>query len=283
MPPLQKNNGEILAACYQLYLIDRTGDKIDVLGRRIKNYGITTRDGKMVGRRNGNFGEGGYNRGLHCKHDQVKRARHADGSLVVAADIDFLAPNDSSSLSEATLQGYKDRERWATKISELYNDPASSDCTIQVGSLRPHQPLSLVHSMLTTLFQIGNTTLHAHKLFLMACSPAFRVMFSNPSAESKSGVVEINDFRPEPVRALLHYCYQGRLDDATKDGDDVVEIFQLADKYCIDDLKALLERHFIDKRLTVENVIDLAVLADTHSAGNLKKVSAPIGVERAYD
>jgi hypothetical protein len=112
----------------------------------------------------------------------------------------------------------------------------------------------------------------------MACSPVFEALFTNPaSEESKSNVIEITDFqRPEPMRALVRYCYQGLLDDATKDGDGAVEIFQLADKYLIDDLKTQLEEHFIDKRLSVGNVIEMAKLADMHSAPKLKKVASSI-------
>ncbi len=76
------------------------------------------------------------------------------------------------------------------------------------------------------------------------------------------------------MRALICYCYQGFLDDATKDGEGAVEIFKLADKYCIDNLKAALEGHFTDKRLSVENVIEMAKLADAHSAGKLMEVGA---------
>jgi hypothetical protein len=112
----------------------------------------------------------------------------------------------------------------------------------------------------------------------MACSPAFQEMFTNPAMEeSESGEVKITDFqRPEPMRALIRYCYQGHLDDATMDGDGAVEIFKLADKYLIDDLKAHMEKYFIRKRLCVENVIEMAVLADAHSAVKLKKVLLPM-------
>jgi hypothetical protein len=61
----------------------------------------------------------------------VKKALQADGSLLLAADIDFLAPDDGA------LHDYKVLQQWAAKISELYGDQASSNCTIQVGPLIP--------------------------------------------------------------------------------------------------------------------------------------------------
>jgi hypothetical protein len=201
------------------------------------------------------------------------KALHADGSLLVAADIEFLAPDDGVPQCDADMQ------QWPTKFSEFYGDAKTSDCSIQVGP--PFSPAThcLFFIRLQALsFQIGNAAIPAHKSFLMACSPAFRAMFSNPSEESKSGVIEISDFPPEPVRALVRFCYQGFLDDATMDGDGAVEIFQLADKYLIDDLKATLEEHFINKRLSVGNVIEMAKLADMHSAPKLKKVGSFIPI-----
>ncbi len=42
--------------------------------------------------------------------------------------------------------------------------------------------------------------------------------------------------------------------------------------YCIDHLKALLEKHFVNKRLSVGNVVTMAVLADTYTAPKLREV-----------
>ncbi len=101
-------------------------------------------------------------------------------------------------------------------------------------------------------------------------------MFTRPLAEEyQTGVIKITDFKdPEPMRAVISYCYLGHLDAATMDGKWAVEIFKHADRYCIKELKAILERHFIEKRLSVKNVVALAVLADTHSATKLKEVSS---------
>jgi hypothetical protein len=56
----------------------------------------------------------------------------------VATDVEFLLPDEcgAKAISEDTLQGYEDREQWATKISKFYGDATSSDCTIQVGYRR---------------------------------------------------------------------------------------------------------------------------------------------------
>ncbi len=74
------------------------------------------------------------------------------------------------------------------------------------------------------------------------------------------------------MRALLRYCYQGQLDAETMEGEWTVEIFTLACKYRIDNLKALLQKHYIEKKLSVGNVVGMAALADTYSAEKLKEV-----------
>ncbi len=110
----------------------------------------------------------------------------------------------------------------------------------------------------------------------MTSSPVFHTMFTNPEAEeSRTGVVKITQFHhPEPMRAVLRFCYLGTLDNATMDGEWATEIFELADKFRIDDLKALLEKHFIDRTLNVENVVEMAALADSHSAPKLMEVGS---------
>jgi hypothetical protein len=103
-------------------------------------------------------------------------------------------------------------------------------------------------------------------------------MFTHQEAEEfQSGTIKVTDFKqPEPMRALVRYCYQGQLDDATMDGEWAVEIFKLADRYCVAGLKGQLEKHFVDKRLSKENVVAMAVLADTYTAPKLKEVSSPV-------
>jgi hypothetical protein len=99
-------------------------------------------------------------------------------------------------------------------------------------------------------------------------------MFSHPESEEyQSGVVKITDF------ILVRYCYHGQLDTKTMDGEGVVEILKLADRYCIKELKAALEKHFVDKRLSKENVVAMAVLADTYSAPKLKEMSRLVAME----
>jgi hypothetical protein len=270
--PLQKDDREILEASYHLYLIDGADGTTDSIHRGTHQFG----------------GEGYYSRpGINdeavVSYDRVQKALQADGSLMVAADVEFLAPNDDGSsgkaIDECALHADEVHKRWAAKFSEFYGDDASYDCTIQVGPHSLQQLAAAVHVRLqVAVFQIGGETIPAHKLPLMANSPVFRVMFTSPVAEEcKSGVVKITDFKEvEPMRAVIKFCYQGRLDAETMDGEGAVETFKLADRYCIADLKALFEKHFIAKTLSVENVVAMAVIADTYSAKELREVGPSI-------
>ncbi len=210
---------KICFANFHLYLVDEYG-KTDSIARGSKNFGEY--DGRWT-----------------SEHDRVRRVLHADDTLVVAAEVDFLPPNDGNAkaICKSALPGYEDMQQWATNISKL----------------------------------------------LMACSPVFRAMFTHPFAEeSKSGIVKITDSKePAPMRALLSYCYRGYLDAETMDGEWTVEIFSLACKYRIDDLKALMEKHYIGM-LSAGNVVAMAVLADVYSADKLKEVRPrfPMGAYR---
>ncbi len=116
----QANKKESLDASYQLYLLNGSDGMVDSIGRI--RY---------------NFGAGGYDWGGDVSHDRVRKALHADGSLLVAVDIEFLLhPHDESdakAISECALRRYEDCEQWATKFSKLHGDEASSDCAIKVG------------------------------------------------------------------------------------------------------------------------------------------------------
>ncbi len=72
------------------------------------------------------FGEENYNWGMpKVSHNRVKKALRADGSLLVAAEVDFLPPDDHT-LDVDLLQ-------WPTNFSKFYGDVGSSDCRIEVG------------------------------------------------------------------------------------------------------------------------------------------------------
>jgi len=121
-------------------------------------------------------------------------------------------------------------------------------------------------------FKVGEKfTFTCHKCFLVAHSPILREMLTNPMAvEAETGVVHEKLFPVvEAVRALICYCTDGNY--ASKVGNETVAtVFQLADKYLMDELKSAMEKRLVEN-LSTANVVEMVVLADAYSAQDLRK------------
>jgi BTB/POZ domain len=114
--------------------------------------------------------------------------------------------------------------------------------------------------------------LGAHKIDLARHSPVFRRMLtSSDFTESGSGVIRIEDFKAGPVRAMLHYFSRGYIVDEMRQiwGRD---IFRLADKYELLDLRAHIANH-LATTISPTCVAEVAALADMHCEPVLKLVS----------
>uniref|UniRef100_A0A7E4ULZ3 BTB domain-containing protein n=1 Tax=Panagrellus redivivus TaxID=6233 RepID=A0A7E4ULZ3_PANRE len=84
-----------------------------------------------------------------------------------------------------------------------------------------------------------NGNVGAHKSFLSLMSPVFHAIFSNNSAESKSGTVEITDFEFETVKAAIDLCYGREVPDNSI--KMVIKILRFAHKYEIKAVTTQLE------------------------------------------
>ncbi|XP_071942085.1 speckle-type POZ protein B-like isoform X1 [Antedon mediterranea] len=109
----------------------------------------------------------------------------------------------------------------------------------------------------------------AHKALLAARSPVFNAMFEHQMEESKHNRVEITDVDHEVMREILRFIYTGKAQNLEKMADDLLAA---ADKYAIERLKVLCEESLCSN-LAVENVAEVLVLADLHSAEQLKAVA----------
>lgn len=131
-----------------------------------------------------------------------------------------------------------------------------------------------------SLIQVAGEKLVAHKCILSAHSPVFREMFVSPaSLEADTGVVTEKSIpNPAAFQEFIRYCYKGDSMapwngeyEGVFGGDLGVAVYQLADKYCVDSLKAKTEKFLVDG-LTSINLMERIVLADSHSADILKQV-----------
>ncbi|KAI1713642.1 BTB/POZ domain-containing protein [Ditylenchus destructor] len=114
--------------------------------------------------------------------------------------------------------------------------------------------------------KVGAKSFPAHKCILGQWSEVFRNMFSLPTEEAESGIVEITDFGPDAISAMLEYMYTGAVNN------DVTarELLALADKYAVFPLKEMCEV-FLASKITTTNFLQIVTLADRYFAAKLKK------------
>lgn len=91
-------------------------------------------------------------------------------------------------------------------------------------------------------------------------------MFEHEMEEKKQNRVEITDMDPEVLREMLRFIYTGKAPNLEKMADDLLSA---ADKYDLERLKVMCEEALCSN-LSVETAADVLILADMHSAGQLK-------------
>ncbi|KAL5510493.1 hypothetical protein EMCRGX_G006049 [Ephydatia muelleri] len=112
----------------------------------------------------------------------------------------------------------------------------------------------------------NNHEFKAHKAVLAARSPVFSAMFEHEMEESRKNRVEISDLDQEVMQEMLAYIYTGKAPNLKKMANSLLSA---ADKYALDRLKVMCEEALC-ANLNIENVSDTLVLADLHSATQLK-------------
>jgi speckle-type POZ protein len=91
-------------------------------------------------------------------------------------------------------------------------------------------------------------------------------MFEHDMEEKKNSRVEVKDVDPDVMAEMLRFIYTGRT--AALD-QMAAELLAAADKYALERLKVMCEEALCNG-LTVDNVSDVLILADLHSAEQLK-------------
>ena len=119
------------------------------------------------------------------------------------------------------------------------------------------------------ILSVGSKDLLAHKAVLAARSAVFAAMFKCEMNESKQNRVDIVDIEYSVVKEMLTYIYTGKSPNLATMAEDLLAA---ADKYDLGVLKKMCET-FLLSLLTVENAVDLMVLADMHCAKLLKALA----------
>lgn len=99
-----------------------------------------------------------------------------------------------------------------------------------------------------------------------ARSPVFSAMFEHEMEERKQNRVDITDVDHEVLREMLRFIYTGKAANLEKMADDLLAA---ADKYALERLKVMCEEALCTS-LAIENAADILILADLHSADQLK-------------
>lgn len=113
---------------------------------------------------------------------------------------------------------------------------------------------------------VGGREFQAHKALLAARSPVFAAMFEHEMEERKHNRVDITDVDHEVLREMLRFIYTGKTNNLEKMADDLLAA---ADKYAMERLKVMCEEALC-ANLSIENAADVLILADLHSAEQLK-------------
>lgn len=174
-------------------------------------------------------------------------------SLLRSKDNGLLENDELKILCEVTVRKfyrfYNDVEkgplRWPTdNLRDLINSDSMSDLTI---------------------FVAGDKFL-AHKAILEASSVVFESMFPRNMEEDKDSV-EIKDVTAAVMREMLAFIYTG---ESKKLNEMAIDLLDAADKYALERLKVMCGEA-IARHICMENAVQILILADRHSAKELKK------------
>ena len=106
-----------------------------------------------------------------------------------------------------------------------------------------------------------------HRVILAAQSPVMLAMMSNDMKEKEKGQVTVKHC-DEVVGHFVEYFYSRKVPREALEAN-LASFFELAGMYDLGPLKLLTEEAAIGM-LSADNMVDLYVLGDLHSAANLK-------------
>jgi len=125
--------------------------------------------------------------------------------------------------------------------------------------------------MTDVTFEVDGVEIKAHKAIISARSEVFRRMFCQDSGfkEATSDRVEIKDLEQDVFQELLKFIYTGKVEKLQNMADDLLAA---ADRYQLDRLKTMCEEH-LSLNLNIDNAASVLMLADLHSAVQLKQLA----------
>ena len=115
---------------------------------------------------------------------------------------------------------------------------------------------------------VAGQEFRAHKAILAARSPVFRAMFEHEMVERLTNRVDINDLDPKVFKEMMGFIYTGKAPHLHIHSM-ACDLLAAADRYGMEGLMVLCE-DALSRNLSVENAAHTLILADLHSAQQLK-------------
>lgn len=117
---------------------------------------------------------------------------------------------------------------------------------------------------------VAGTKIPAHKVILSASSSYFRALFSDGFAESSQNEITLQ-VPLEAFKWILKYIYTGRISLAALNGDQIIDLCNLANLYGFGTVKAAISA-YLKRNISVDNCISMLVSADFYSLEELSEV-----------
>jgi len=127
----------------------------------------------------------------------------------------------------------------------------------------------------------GDKDIKCHKVVLASRSPMFRAMLLNEMEESSTQKVEMKNFDFEVMYMMIKFLYKGAIETHLLE-KHVECIFKAADYFQVIDLKKICEQILI-RQITLRNMLDLYILADTYKAQELKTIAKDLIVANSKE
>ena len=177
-----------------------------------------------------------------------------NGNLTIVCDLTVYGP-------EATTSGSKFPDEKLTPV-----DNCLKQMSHQLGKLFGDEKFSDVR------ITCGEEVFRCHRSILSVRSSVFEAMFQSDMMENISRIVNIKDMKPEVVKEMLHFIYNGATSTETVMDEIGKDLLGAADQYNLDLLKNKCEEKLCSS-LEVSNSVELLVLADLHQASKLRRMA----------
>jgi Leucine-rich repeat (LRR) protein len=112
----------------------------------------------------------------------------------------------------------------------------------------------------------GSKKFAVHKSVLGIQSSFFSAVFESDMKERIEGKMEIEDFSAAAIEDFLRFLYTGKIQDKS----NAMQLFELADKYDVQQLKAIAEQTIL-RNVNDQNSMEVLSFGNLHNSEKLKR------------